>query len=212
MYYISPEMKDTFCLILISPETYRADEAAIVSDLFKSGLDIYHLRKPHWTIDETECFLRTLPEELHSRVVLHDCFTLTHKFKVKGIHLNAANRKQKADHDKYKIISTSFHSLHELRENTFQYEYVFLSPIFDSISKPGYGSQFDLQLLAQEMQAMKKANQLLPAVVALGGINEKNISLVKSAGFPGAAMIGAIWLSEDPVKEFQKIKSTVAQL
>ena len=42
--------------------------------------------------------------------------------------------------------------------------------------------------------------------IALGGISDKNILKVKDAGFHGAALLGAIWLSKDPLKSFLNIK------
>jgi thiamine-phosphate pyrophosphorylase len=52
----------------------------------------------------------------------------------------------------------------------------------------------------------------LPKVIALGGINEDNIQLVKQAGFSGAAVLGAIWQADDPVTAFLNINAIVDQL
>jgi thiamine monophosphate synthase len=40
-------------------------------------------------------------------------------------------------------ISGSFHSWEEIRANRFPYTYVFISPVYDSISKAGYKAAID---------------------------------------------------------------------
>ena len=68
-------------------------------------------------------------------------------------------------------------------------DYVFLSPIFDSISKVGYHAAFAPDLLnraAEEKIIDRK-------VIALGGINAENIELVKQWNFGGVALLGDIW-------------------
>ena len=67
--------------------------------------------------------------------------------------------------------------------------YVFLSPIFDSISKQGYRSAFDDATL-------KKASAegiIGQKVVALGGVTRERVALLEKYGFGGAAMLGDIW-------------------
>ena len=80
------------------------------------------------------------------------------------------------------------------------FSYVFLSPIFNSISKSNYqgrfgNSNFDVIL--------KKVNQ---NVFALGGVDTDKVDLVFDMGFSGMAVHGAIWESEDPVGKFAEIK------
>ncbi len=200
-------MKAHFDLILISPEEGPKDEIGIVCQLFSNSLQVFHLRKPLWASAEMERFLQDLPKEFHNRIVLHSHFQLADIFKVKGIHLNENNKKSITQFDKYTIISASFHSLNDLKENRFSYEYIFLSPVFDSISKAGYSSKFDLKLLETELKILRQQNLFLPKVFALGGVNAQNVALVKEAGFSGAALLGAVWQNENPVNAFLEIQS-----
>ncbi len=107
-----------------------------------------------------------------------------------------------------------FHSLQELAEHKEKYDYAFLSPIFDSISKPGYKSKFSnrsgtslpvnqgfSQTKPELIAAIKGRN-----IIALGGVDENKIELTKKIGFIGVAVLGAIWNSKDPVGNFKKIK------
>ncbi len=201
-------METPYRLVVISAEHTFENELGAVIQLFKNGLQLFHLRKPHWDFAAQFNFLSALPVEFHSRIVLHANFQLTRNFRLKGIHLNEENRKSAEVYKQYKIVSTSFHSLDELQANNFPYEYVFLSPVFDSISKPGYGSQFALS----DLQPALLAHQAPPQVIALGGVGPANIRLVGRAGFSGAALLGAIWQSPDPVQAFKEIRYLTGQI
>jgi|SRR3972149_5782798 len=92
-----------------------------------------------------------------------------------------------------------FHSLQELNSCKKEYEYAFLSPIFDSISKENYKSKLDLSELEQIVEGKK--------IIALGGIDEDKIETVREIGFFGVAVLGAIWQSENPVGKFKNIQT-----
>src|SRR6266849_4413753 len=65
-------------------------------------------------------------------------------------------------------------------------DYVTLSPIFLTASKPGYGPAVGLDALAA-------AARLSPgAVIALGGINADNLAACLAAGARGIAVMGEI--------------------
>ena len=67
--------------------------------------------------------------------------------------------------------------------------YVFLSPIFNSISKQGYASAFTPKALFEA----KQKGIINEKVVALGGITAANINKIKSYGFGGVALLGDVW-------------------
>jgi len=202
-------MRGPFHIFLISPDAHFEDEAKVVARLFSLGLETYHLRKPSFTSDEFRSFLIALPPEFHNRIVIHSHFELSLEFDLKGIHLNEANKERIGHLNHYKVISGSFHSLPDLRENTFPYQYVFLSPVFDSISKAGYTAQFDLAQLAAVLSL--PATKLLPEVIALGGIHAENLPLIRQTGFAGAAVIGAVWQNQDPVQAFLNLQAIASQ-
>jgi thiamine-phosphate pyrophosphorylase len=68
-------------------------------------------------------------------------------------------------------------------------DYLFLSPIFDSISKQNYMSRFPESLLYE----LKEKGVIHEKVIALGGVNKENISKVEDYGFGGAAVLGGLW-------------------
>jgi thiamine-phosphate pyrophosphorylase len=113
-------------------------------------------------------------------------------------------------HPKYRarVVAHSgflkFHSVEELEANGKNFVYAFLSPVFDSISKPGYKSNFDLPALSPALHAMKNKGQ---KIIALGGIDVNKIETVRKAGFSGVGLLGSIWQSENPVATFKQIQS-----
>jgi len=87
----------------------------------------------------------------------------------------------------FKVISTSFHELHDVIHNEENYEYVFLSPIFNSISKKGYNAAFDMDELKD---ALTKCTH---SVIALGGMDKGKQEIVRKLGFAGMGVLGAVW-------------------
>ena len=156
-------------------------------------------------------WLINLPEEYRHRIILHSHFELAEKFELRGIHLNEKNRPVAGQLGNYKIVSASFHSLEDLKLNVLPYEYVFVSPIFDSISKEEYKANFNLDLLKENLREMKQQNPSLPKVIALGGVNAQNAKLVIEIGFSGCALLGAVWQSKNPVEMFSEIQSVVSE-
>ncbi len=196
-------------LILITKPTYFVEEDKIITTLFEEGLDILHLRKPNTAPVYAERLLTLIPEKYRKRIVVHGHFYLKEEYKLKGIHLNRRNPVAPENYSGH--ISTSCHSLEEVQEKKPKFDYVFLSPIFDSISKEGYNSAFT----PEQIRAAAKSGIIDKRVISLGGINEDNILQVKDYGFGGAAVLGNLWDKFDPdfdynykelVEHFRKLK------
>jgi thiamine-phosphate pyrophosphorylase len=71
-------------------------------------------------------------------------------------------------------------------------DYVTISPVFPTVSKPGYGPAIGLDGL----EAI--AAQVPGPVIALGGINAANAPLCLSAGARGVAVMGEVMRATDP--------------
>ena len=84
----------------------------------------------------------------------------------------------------------------------------FLSPIFNSISKRGYHSKFNLQELSIFLKKYNSSliSKNLGVAIALGGIDEEKIEIVRELGFSGVGVLGAIWESNDPIEKFVRLK------
>ena len=72
-------------------------------------------------------------------------------------------------------------------------DYVFLSPIFDSISNQGYGKAFT----SEELQNAKNQGLIGERTYALGGVELSRLPALRALGFGGAAVLGALWNAPD---------------
>lgn len=168
------------------PKMFRKEPEVIVQ-LLDSGYDAIHIRKPHSSKEDVAALLSALPESYLNKIVLHDHFELTQLFPISGVHLN---RRQQQPPAGFKgSISRSCHTLNEVAEHKNQYKYMFLSPIYDSLSKPGYRSAFTRHQLEQA----RDAGIIDHTVYALGGVARTRLNELQELGFGGAAMMGAAW-------------------
>ena len=187
-------------LIVITPAEFVYREAEKINALFEAGMKILHIRKPHSTEKEYCKLLEDINKEHHNRIKIHEFFHLTDKYNLLGVHLNIRNPNYAGN--KNVNISKSYHSIEELGKKD-NYDYVFLSPIFDSISKQGYHSNFSDKVLTQA-SLEGKINE---KVIALGGINPQRFSAVKKYAFGGMAVLGSIWENDNVVENFLNLKS-----
>ncbi|WPV02037.1 thiamine phosphate synthase [Mucilaginibacter sp. cycad4] len=192
-------------LVVISDPGTVANEAQIINRLFDAGLRRFHLRKPDWDIGRCTELLAQVNQSHHHAIASHQHHQLAKTFGMKYLHYTEKGR-TKADklklssqaHNDY-TLSTSIHQLSDLSSLTV-FDYVFYSPVFDSISKPGYHGTLPGGFCLDK-------NIPGPKVIALGGINESNLHQVNDMNFDGAAVLGAIWNHpQQAVSNFVKIK------
>lgn len=186
-------------IVITSPD-FVPGEATFIDLLFRCGMDLLHLRKPDASVEDCRRLLNEIPREWHNRIVTHDYFQLADEFSLYGVHLNRRNPVPPTGFRG--SISRSCHSLDEVMENKPQCNYVFLSPVFNSISKEGYESAFSDETLKQAAGCGIIDNK----VVALGGISCGSLPQVRAWGFGGAAFLGDIWQRKDSddVEEYLK--------
>lgn len=183
-------------LIVITTPTYFIEEDKILTALFDEGLDILHLRKPDTAPVYAERLLTLIPEKYHRRIVVHDHFYLKDEYKLKGIHLSHRNPLVPDNYTGH--VSASCHTLDEVMADKKVCDYVFLSPIFNSISKDGYKSAFT----PEKIRDAAEKGIIDKKVMALGGVDEKNILRIKDFGFGGAAVLGGLWNKFNPASDY----------
>lgn len=196
-------------LIVITQPTFFVEEDKLITALFEEGLDVLHIRKPESSAAYSNRLLTLIPEKYHKKIVIHEHFYLKEEFNLMGIHLNSRNPDRPFDYKGH--ISSSCHSLEEVSREKKSYNYLFLSPIYDSISKKGYHTPFT----PEEIRIAAKKGIIDTDVMALGGINLDNILEVKDYGFGGAVILGDLWHRFDPctnqdylevISHFKKLK------
>jgi len=197
-------------LVIISKSSIVENEAQIITQLFEAGLSSFHLRKSRMSTLRMRKIITQIPAHFHNRITIHSHHNLAFSFNLKGIHLTSKHKKNKLKtlltigllklKNPAIEITTSFKTLGELYEpkHQYNYNYVFLSPVFDSNTSkfqsgfPEYGLK----------TAIEKTHW---NVIARGGINIANIEKTYKIGFKGLAFYSTLWTSDNPLVKFQKI-------
>ena len=200
-----------FSLLAITPHDDTA-ELPWLAPLFASGLQRLHVRKPGWSRAELADYVHAIAPQYRPRLVLHAHYDLAQELDLGGIHLTEAARRgpglaRLLRGMKGRSVSASLHSLAEVQQHRRRYSYVTLSPIFNSISKEGYPSGFDLAEVQAVLHRLAGRPGYRPQVLALGGVEAANVARVRQAGFVGAAVLGSIWQSPDPVATFRALQA-----
>ena len=181
-------------IVITKPEMFPG-EADMVNTLFANGMQRLHLRKPGASEEEMAEWIGRIDLPFRQKIIVHDHHRLLRTMGLGGIHLNARNPEAPAwfSAERQKrgsvTLSRSCHSLEEIAQWKGVCDYLFLSPIFDSISKGGYTSAFTRETL---LQAYHDGLFSKP-VYALGGVSADNIRSIYDYGFAGAAVIGSLW-------------------
>ncbi len=172
-------------LIAITPPEILENEVRRIVQLLDGGkISRIHIRHPR--VDERiiRKLLESIPPMYYPRLSLHDSHHLAAEYCLGGVHLNGRNPMVPGDFTG--LVSRSCHSAGEVYDSE-GLDYVFLSPVFDSISKPGYQSAFAPAELRNILA------QARVRVYALGGVTPERLPELESLGFYGAAMLGAAW-------------------
>lgn len=164
-------------IAITTPHFWDGEAERIERLLTAGGFWRVHIRKPDADEASVRELILSIAPELRQHLTVHYHFGLSHL--VGGLHLNARN--PVAPEDWHGLVSRSCHSLAEL---SLPADYRFLSPVFDSISKPGYKAAFAPEDLLGKVD---------DSTFALGGVTFDNLPLLQKTGFGGVAMLGAAW-------------------
>ena len=177
-------------IAITEPYFYPGEGADIVRALTEGGFRRVHIRKPGASEEQVGRLLDDIDSSLYGRLSLHDCFGLAVSRGIGGVHLNSRNPQAPAGWTG--LVSRSIHSVGEIAG--VSEDYAFISPVFDSFSKPGYRGRIDLKAVAPLLN---------DRIYALGGVSPDRLPELASAGFVGAAMLGAAWRATVDRKAFR---------
>lgn len=173
------DASDFFLYVITAPEPV-AGEADIINRLLRSGAVRWvGIRRPGASDAEVAALVESVDPNLRSRLRMHDRHLLGLSLGVKAVHLNRRCPEAPVGATS---ISASCHSVGEIPARL---EFVTLSPVFDSISKPGY--------LARSSFLEDGVSCAPSPVVALGGVTPSHFDTLRRAGFAGAALLGYVW-------------------
>ena len=196
--------RETAPVVVLSPSGSLKNEADAVRGLFERGLSEYHLRRPRWNADKVAAWLRALPAEFRSRVVLHQCPELVKKFGLLGYHVSA-DAAFPADLPREKI-SVQCREYADLEKLGGACRCVMLGPVFPRADR-------DLTVPARTpaefgaIAAYARGHGFSAPIFAFGGIAADNVRLCRKLGFDGVAAVGAVWESgSDPVSAYRALR------
>jgi thiamine-phosphate pyrophosphorylase len=186
-------------LAISPPDDVYPQEARLIVQLLDAGLQRYHIRKPAGNPTATERLIQAVPDAYHSRLSLHQHYELGDRYAVCFHHTSYTDLGGRS------ARSCSVHRLSSLETALDGYDYAFLSPIFPSISKAGYGPSWTESSLRAALKPDYPTR-----LYALGGVQPGKLALAQSLGFEGVVLHGALWQAADPLQVFQSFRVMVA--
>jgi thiamine-phosphate pyrophosphorylase len=189
--------------VLITSEHFFEDEFKLLNEFLEH--DIYiHIRKPFADSIQISNLLNSISPEFYPKISIHYHYELMNKYFLGGIHISTFNRTSLENRllempEVLKNIRITY-SLHENDKSValkFIPDYVFISPVWNSISKPGYqGKNIHPDVFKLNPQTLK---------IALGGIKRENVEQTLQMGYDGIAVCGYVWNSNNPKKIFENV-------
>ncbi|WP_020601350.1 thiamine phosphate synthase [Spirosoma spitsbergense] len=190
-----------FLLIGITDDSVQSRNHQTLLELLANGLDFIY-----WRSLASKINTKLFPTHVQASIMFPAC-EADHVPSPSRWHLKEPDRRQLPAGTTF--FSTSIHDLTDWPALAGQAELVFYSPVFDSISKPGYGPANSLDFIAKQVATIRRQHDRLPRLIGLGGVNADNVSLLQQAGFDGAALMGALWQTPDAIRAFKTVKEAL---
>jgi thiamine-phosphate pyrophosphorylase len=179
---------------IITLPTFQSGEIAILRQLL-AWPDVYvHVRKPDLSETDYVNYLCAFSVDERKKLVAHQAYDRAADCGVERIHFSTLRRQTLGLTSTAKQhISTSTHSWDEFNGLVPVYDAAFVSPLFPSISKRGYGLENTIPESGRRNRAIK--------AIALGGISSARLATMTAHEFDDFALCGALWEANDPLRE-----------
>lgn len=191
-------------IVVITPAGPVPHETETLRALLDRKVRI-HLRKPGWPPEALTLWINSIPRPQRKYLSLHVPPLPIQELQLGGWHLKSNTPTDLVPASWNGRLSRSFHTLEEIEQYSGPaLHYGFLSPIFDSISKPEYRRKFTPNTLKQFLAHRKRTMPLF----ALGGISPTTAREAQAMGFDGVAVLGALWhptTVADRIKVFEQL-------
>jgi thiamine-phosphate pyrophosphorylase len=152
--------------------------------------------------------LRKVCSRYGAKLIINDRLDVAIACDADGVHL-PANSFSVADARKLlgpvKLIGCSTHSIDEVQvAHQAAADFVVFGPVFDPISKDGYGRATGVEMLRGACEAAS-----IP-VYALGGITPNRVRELRDAGISGVAVIGSVFGAESIADATRELMRAIA--
>ena len=184
-------------LLVLTDRTQCSSVTAAVESAVAHGARAVVLREKDLPSDERAVLadaLRDLLDPVAGLLILAGLPDLAGKSLVDGVHLAAADPVPAV---RPPILGRSCHDAAELARATAEgCDYVTVSPVFPSPSKPGYGPPLGPAGLGS------LCSSSVPPVYALGGVTPERVAACRKAGAYGVAVMGSVMREPGLVADF----------
>jgi thiamine-phosphate pyrophosphorylase len=197
-------------LVISDRHQARQPLEAVAEAVFAGGCRWFSLREKDLPPEERRALLAALVaagRRFGAIVTAHEDIEAAAATGADGVHLPSGGNPAAARvRLPGALIGASAHSADEaaalLRAGA---DYVTVSPVFVTASKPGYGPALGLDGLARTVAGAPGP------VVALGGITAENALLCFAAGVQGIAVMGEVMRATDPRGSVERILRAIAR-
>ena len=184
-------------LVISDRHQARRPLEEIAEAIFAGGCRWFSLREKDLPAAERRTLLSALValgRRWEATVTVHEDVDAAVMSGAAGVHLRSAGNPEAARARLPDgLIGASAHSAEEAAALLGSgADYVTLSPVFPTASKPGYGPAIGLDGLAEIIA------QVPGPVIALGGVTPANAPLCLSAGASGVAVMGEVMRAANP--------------
>jgi len=198
-------------LVISDRRQARRPLEEVAEAVFAGGCRWFSLREKDLTPEERRVLLGelvSLERRFGAVVTAHEDIEAVAAIGADGVHVpGGGNPDAVRARLPGALIGASAHSADEaaalLRAGA---DYVTVSPVFMTASKPGYGPALGLEALASV------AARSPGPVVALGGITPENAAQCIAAGARGVAVMGEVMRSVDPQATVERILRGISDL
>ena len=202
-------LPDPPLLLITDRRQARGPLERVAEAAFAGGCRWLSLREKDLDAPSRQALLRHLVDigrRFGATVMVHEDVDAAIAAQAGGVHLPAgiwpaeARRRLGAS----ALIGCSIHHARELAAATGA-DYVTLSPVFPSASKPGYGPALGIGRFGAAA-----AGARLP-VIALGGVDATNLAACINAGAAGVAVMGGVMAAADAAAVMAGLIRTLAR-
>ncbi|MFP9097952.1 thiamine phosphate synthase [Flavobacterium sp. RHBU_24] len=189
-------------MIVVSSQSPLNKEAATINAMFDNGLKLLHIRKPDATVKELRHLIAGIDLQNYHQLALNQHHEIASDYGIKRLHFKEVERLKQSERQLNSLkqngymLSTSVHSWESYEALTPMFSYAFIGPVFNSISKEGYNA----------MKHIESGGNSTVKRIAIGGISKENLDSKILKAFDGVAVLGSIWLSGEPLKEFKLLQ------
>lgn len=197
--------------VYTSPNRYPK-EIYWIHTLLESGVENIHIYKPNWDEKRLTAFINEIDFSFYNQLIIHAHDYLLEDCVVHGFHfsqkfINDTTRpeillKMNTLQERGHKICLSIHDIDSYDRDYFDYaDYVVLSPVYPSLSKPNHHPTNALDKYQSFIKKYTDKN-----FIALGGVTPEKLETLESIGFKRAALLGYIWNEgKNPLEQLNQV-------